>query len=58
VLSSDEGLLGFRLIAEPFVQDHRFRVIFYLPADANTTQQCMRWAAGLRQAAARGGGQS
>jgi phosphoketolase len=26
------------------VQDHRFRVIFYLPADANTTQQCMRWA--------------
>jgi transcriptional regulator with XRE-family HTH domain len=58
VLSSDEGLLGFRLIAEPFVQDYRFRVIFYLPADANTTQQCMRWAAGLRQAAARGGGQS
>lgn len=44
VLASGEGRLGFRLIAEPFVQDHRFRVIFYLPADANTTQQCMRWA--------------
>jgi transcriptional regulator with XRE-family HTH domain len=44
VLASHEGPLGFRLISEPFVQDHRFRVIFYLPADANTTRQCMRWA--------------
>jgi hypothetical protein len=45
-LASREGTLGFRLISEPFVQDHRFRVLFYLPADADTTQQCMRWAHG------------
>lgn len=31
--------LQFRLIAEPFVQDRRFRVIYYLPADVQTMQQ-------------------
>lgn len=36
-------VLRFWLISEPFVQDHRFRVIFYLPADTSTTQQCMEW---------------
>jgi hypothetical protein len=36
-------LLSFRLIAEPFVQDHRFRVIYYIPVDSQTTQQCMLW---------------
>ncbi|MCL4249421.1 MAG: helix-turn-helix domain-containing protein [Anaerolineae bacterium] len=35
--------LNFRIISEPFVQDHRFRVIFCPPADANTTQQCIDW---------------
>jgi transcriptional regulator with XRE-family HTH domain len=36
-------VLRFRLISEPFVQDHRFRVLFYLPADALTTRRCMDW---------------
>jgi transcriptional regulator with XRE-family HTH domain len=39
--SSDQ--LQFRLISEPFVQDRRFRVIYFLPADAQTIQQCMMW---------------
>lgn len=39
----DAGLLRFRLISEPFVQDHRFRVIFYLPADSRTIEQCLDW---------------
>lgn len=38
-------VLRFRLISEPFVQDHRFRVLFYLPADAATTRQCVDWHA-------------
>ncbi|MDL5054607.1 helix-turn-helix domain-containing protein [Oscillatoria laete-virens NRMC-F 0139] len=38
-----KGILKFRLISEPFVQDHRFRVLFYLPADARTSQQCLDW---------------
>lgn len=37
------GVLRFRLIAEPFVHDQRFRVIYYLPADAQTIQQCLQW---------------
>lgn len=36
-------LLRFRLISETFVQDQRFRVIFYLPADTATTQHCLEW---------------
>lgn len=39
----EEGLLQFRLISEPFAQDRRFRVIYYLPADAGTMQQCLAW---------------
>jgi transcriptional regulator with XRE-family HTH domain len=39
----EEGLLQFRLISEPFAQDRRFRVIYYLPADADTMQQCLAW---------------
>jgi transcriptional regulator with XRE-family HTH domain len=37
------GLLQFRLISEPFVQDRRFRVLYYLPAEPQTAQQCLRW---------------
>ena len=42
-LDVGQQTLHFRLISEPFVQDHRFRVIFYLPADADTIQQCANW---------------
>ncbi|MCC6612641.1 MAG: helix-turn-helix domain-containing protein [Anaerolineae bacterium] len=38
-----EQALNFRIISEPFVQDHRFRVIFCLPADAHSNQQCIDW---------------
>jgi transcriptional regulator with XRE-family HTH domain len=37
------GLLSFRLTAEPFAHDRRFRVLYYLPADAATIQQCVAW---------------
>lgn len=36
--------LCFRLIAEPFVQDRRFRMIFLLPDDVETAQQCQIWS--------------
>ena len=35
--------LRFRLTSEPFAQDRRFRMIYYLPADPVTTQQCIAW---------------
>jgi transcriptional regulator with XRE-family HTH domain len=38
------GLLRFRLTSEAFAQDNRFRVIYYLPADPPTMQQCAQWA--------------
>jgi hypothetical protein len=31
--------MHFRLTSEPFAQDRRFRVIYYLPADPATMQQ-------------------
>jgi hypothetical protein len=37
------GLLQFRLISEPFAQDRRFRVLYYLPAESKTMQQCLLW---------------
>lgn len=37
------GLLQFRPISEPFALDRRFRVIYYLPADPHTMQQCLSW---------------
>lgn len=40
---SDAGLLQFRLFSEPFAQDRRFRVIYFVPADGQTTQQCIAW---------------
>jgi hypothetical protein len=42
-LDTGHGLAQFRLIAETFVQDHRFRVIYYLPADSSTIRQCLKW---------------
>jgi transcriptional regulator with XRE-family HTH domain len=38
------GLLRFRISAESFIQDWRFRLIYYLPGDAATIQQCANWA--------------
>lgn len=43
VLEVRGHLLSFRIISEPYVQDNRFRVIYYLPADSQTTQQCLNW---------------
>lgn len=37
------GLLRFRLTAEAFAQDRRFRLIYYIPADPPTMQQCIVW---------------
>ena len=42
-LDTGHGLTQFRLIAETFVQDPRFRVIYYLPDDADTLRQCLEW---------------
>jgi len=36
--AKDAGILQFRLLSEAFVQDRRFRIIYYLPADARTIQ--------------------
>jgi transcriptional regulator with XRE-family HTH domain len=38
------GTLVFRLLAEPFIQDRRFRVIYCLPANPITMQQCVEWS--------------
>lgn len=40
----DAGELRFRLTSEPFVQDRRFRILYYIPADAATIQQCALWS--------------
>ncbi len=40
-LVTRSGLAQFRLIAENFVQDPRFRVIYYLPDDPATLRQCL-----------------
>lgn len=37
------GVLQFRLMAEAFIQDRRFRVIYFLPANPVTMQQCAEW---------------
>ena len=37
------GVLRFHLTSEPFAQDRRFRMLYYLPADPVTTQQCVDW---------------
>jgi hypothetical protein len=38
------GLLQFRISAEPFTRDARFRMVYLLPADPVTMQQCAAWA--------------
>lgn len=43
VLKVGDRVLSFRLISERFMQDHRFRVIYCLPADTQTNQQCLDW---------------
>jgi hypothetical protein len=40
------GQLQFRLVAEPFVRDTRFRLIYFLPADPTTMRTCAAWATG------------
>jgi hypothetical protein len=40
------GLLKFWLTSESFVQDRRFRIMYYLPADAATIWQCSAWVIG------------
>ncbi|MCC7367098.1 MAG: hypothetical protein IT306_01675 [Chloroflexi bacterium] len=40
------GRLLFRLVSEPFVRDTRFRLIYFVPADAPTLRQCAAWASG------------
>ncbi|MBX3081262.1 MAG: helix-turn-helix domain-containing protein [Anaerolineae bacterium] len=42
-LNLGHGVAQFRLISETFAQDPRFRVIYYLPADAVTMRQCLAW---------------
>lgn len=42
------GTLRFRLTSEPFAQDRRFRIIYYIPADAATIQQCAVWSENSR----------
>lgn len=37
------GLLQFRLSAEPFTWDARFRVVYYFPSDTATMRQGMAW---------------
>jgi transcriptional regulator with XRE-family HTH domain len=44
LLLKDGSRLQFRLLSEPFSQDRRFRVIYYLPADAATIDRCASWA--------------
>jgi transcriptional regulator with XRE-family HTH domain len=39
----DVGLLQFRVVSESFAQDRRFRVIYCLPAEPRTIQQCLTW---------------
>jgi transcriptional regulator with XRE-family HTH domain len=42
-LDTIHGSANFRLICEPFAQDNRFRVIYYMPADSDTIRQCVGW---------------
>jgi transcriptional regulator with XRE-family HTH domain len=39
------GLLEFRVSAEPFTRDPRFRLVSYLPADPASMRRCAAWAA-------------
>jgi transcriptional regulator with XRE-family HTH domain len=37
-------MLRFRIASEPFAQDKRFRIIYYIPADSATIGQCVAWS--------------
>ena len=41
----DAGLLEFRVAAEPFTRDPRFRLVSYLPTDPFTMRRCAAWTA-------------
>jgi hypothetical protein len=47
------GRLEFRLAAEPFTADARFRIVYYFPGDADTMRACADWAGDVRVAAGR-----
>lgn len=38
------GVLQFRLAAESFTRDARFRIVYYFPADPATIRQCAVWS--------------
>jgi len=44
---SARGCFNFEILAEPFIQDRRFRIIYCLPADPATMQQCLDWSINL-----------
>lgn len=45
ILLPGSGMLQFRISAESFTRDARFRIVYLLPADPRTMQQCVNWAA-------------
>lgn len=42
-LDTAYGVLEFRLMSQPFVDDPRFRVIYFMPANAGTMHLCDEW---------------
>lgn len=38
------GQLSFRLSAEPFIRDARFRIVYYFPSDTRTMRVCDGWS--------------
>lgn len=38
------GVLAFRLASEHFTRDHRFRIVYFHPADVATLGRCAEWA--------------
>ncbi|MCI0710366.1 MAG: hypothetical protein L0154_09420 [Chloroflexi bacterium] len=47
-LSTSHGLLKFRLTAQNFAGDPRFRVIYCIPSDATTINMCQKWSRDIR----------
>lgn len=43
-MDTAQSIVQFRLIAQTFASDPRFRVMYCLPADAATITQCHEWA--------------
>jgi transcriptional regulator with XRE-family HTH domain len=44
--SKDGQSMLFRLSAEPFTRDARFRLVYYFPSDIATMRRCASWAFG------------